>query len=558
MFESSMKNKSVSIKLALTSLISVFAVMAGFGAFSYFAEKSRLEELTERNAKQLHERLVSNLKLPMYQFDNLQIDAVLALEMKAEDVSSIVITDQLGRFSAGKNKDSRGEIQNLSSKSDVEGMHERCYRKLSSPVLFAGSDKPVPVGNVDLCITDATLNAALRSLILTMALQTVVVALVLCLGLVVSLHFVLLKPILTIRDAVGRFADKDFSSRSSLQSGDELGELSRHFNNMAETIQNHSESLERTIAERTAELVRKNEIILLEKEVSEAATQAKTKLLIEQQELIKKLEDAQGQLLQSEKMASVGQLAAGVAHEINNPIGFINSNLGSLKGQVHDLLSVIAVYERAETALGGHLDLLEAIKQAKSTADLDFLQGDIQNLIDESLEGVRRVKSIVDNLKDFSRVDTAEWQYANLEHGLDSTLNIVWNEIKYKAEVRKEYGGVPNIECIASQINQVFMNLLVNAAQAIEERGTITLRSGFDDAEVWVEVEDTGKGIRSEHLGRIFEPFFTTKPIGKGTGLGLSLAYSIVQRHHGHLDVRSEIDKGSVFRVTLPRARVSG
>jgi signal transduction histidine kinase len=275
-----------------------------------------------------------------------------------------------------------------------------------------------------------------------------------------------------------------------------------------------------------------------------------------QLELIRKLEDTQGQLLQSEKMASVGQLAAGVAHEINNPIGFINSNLGSLRGQVNDLLSVIAVYERAEAALAGRPELLEAIRQAKRTADLEFLQGDIQNLIAESLEGVHRVKQIVDNLKDFSRVDTAEWQFANLENGLESTLNIVWNEIKYKAEVRKEYGGLPEIECIASQINQVFMNLLVNAAHAIEVRGLITLRTGYDEQEVWVEIADTGGGIKAEHLNRIFEPFFTTKPVGKGTGLGLSLAYGIVQRHHGRLEVDSEPGKGTVFRLALPRTRV--
>jgi signal transduction histidine kinase len=284
---------------------------------------------------------------------------------------------------------------------------------------------------------------------------------------------------------------------------------------------------------------------------------AKTQLLIEQQELIKKLEDAQGQLLQSEKMASVGQLAAGVAHEINNPIGFVNSNLCSLKGQVNDLLSLIAVYERAETALDGRLDLLEAIKKGKSAADLDFLRGDIQNLIAESLDGVDRVKRIVDNLKDFSRVDSTEWEYVNLENGLESTLNIVWNEIKYKAEVKKEYARLPEIECIASQLNQVFMNLLINAAHAIEDRGLIILRTGFDDAEVWVEVEDTGKGIKPEHLNRIFDPFFTTKPVGKGTGLGLSLAYGIAQRHHGRLEVRSEVDKGAVFRLTLPRTRVA-
>ena len=275
-----------------------------------------------------------------------------------------------------------------------------------------------------------------------------------------------------------------------------------------------------------------------------------------QQVLIKKLEDAQGQLLQSEKMASVGQLAAGVAHEINNPIGFINSNLNSLRGNVDDLLAVIDAYEKADALLASHPELLAPISKAKAAADLEFLQGDIRSLIAESLDGVQRVKKIVDNLKDFSRVDTAEWQFANLENGLESTLNIVWNELKYKTEVRKEYAGLPEIECIASQLNQVFMNLMINAAHAIAEHGVITLRTGFDENIVWVEVEDTGAGIKPEHLKRIFEPFFTTKPIGKGTGLGLSLAYSIVQRHHGQLDVRSELGKGTAFRVSLPRLRV--
>jgi PAS domain S-box-containing protein len=267
------------------------------------------------------------------------------------------------------------------------------------------------------------------------------------------------------------------------------------------------------------------------------------------------LEKAHGQLLQSEKMASIGQLAAGVAHEINNPIGFVYSNLGSLKVQVKNLMTVLDTYEKAEPVLAAHPDLLAAIEQAKLAADLEFLHDDMVNLINESIDGVHRVKKIVDNLKDFTHVDSSEWQFANLEQGLESTLNIVWNEIKYKAEVKKEYAGLPEIECIAAQLNQVFMNLLVNAAYAIEERGTITLRTGFDDKEVWVEVEDTGKGISPEHLNKIFEPFFTTKPVGKGTGLGLSLSYSIVQRHHGRLEVRSELGKGAAFRVVLPRQR---
>ena len=213
-------------------------------------------------------------------------------------------------------------------------------------------------------------------------------------------------------------------------------------------------------------------------------------------------------------------------------------------------------YKTAEPVLADYAELLASIEQAKSAADFEYLQEDIANLIKESLDGVSRVKKIVENLKDFSRVDTAEWQYANLEVGLENTLSIVWSEIRNKAEVRKEYAGLPEIECIVSQINQVFLNLLLNAAQAIETSGTITLRTGHDEHHVWVEIADTGTGIRPEHLGKIFDPFFTTKPVGKGTGLGLSLSYGIVKRHHGHLEVRSEPGKGSIFRITLPCLRV--
>ena len=267
--------------------------------------------------------------------------------------------------------------------------------------------------------------------------------------------------------------------------------------------------------------------------------------------LIRKLEEAQNQLLQSEKMASIGQLAAGVAHEINNPVGFVNSNLGALQRYTQDMLKLLAAYERLEAALAD--DLLHDIKRLKQEIDTEFLREDIGNLLAESLDGLQRVKRIVQDLKDFSHVDESERQWADLEAGLDSTLRVVWNELKYKAEVVKQYGAIPQIECLPSQLNQVFMNLLVNASHAIEEHGRITIRTGLAGDKVWVEVEDSGKGIQPEHLGRIFEPFFTTKPVGKGTGLGLSLSYGIVQKHGGRIEVRSEPGQGSTFRIVLPQ-----
>ena len=319
-----------------------------------------------------------------------------------------------------------------------------------------------------------------------------------------------------------------------------LDALHKLYHVLSVTNQDLSETnvrLEEKVAERTQEL-----------------TGANIKLAAEQKELtalLKKVEDAQNQLLQSEKMAAIGQLAAGVAHEINNPIGFVNSNLGTLRGYTEKLLSVITAYEAfAERSKGIPADDVAAARQA---ADLDFLREDIVSLLTESQDGLARVKKIVQDLKDFSHVDEAEWQEADLNDGLESTLNVVWSEIKYKADVIREYGQLPRVRCIPAQINQVLMNLLVNAAQAIETRGTITVRSGVKDTQVWIEVVDTGKGMPPEVQKRVFEPFFTTKPVGKGTGLGLSLSYDIiVKRHGGRIDVSSVPLQGTTFRIWLP------
>ncbi|MBA4061017.1 MAG: ATPase [Verminephrobacter sp.] len=270
-------------------------------------------------------------------------------------------------------------------------------------------------------------------------------------------------------------------------------------------------------------------------------------------EVNSKLSDAQSKLIQSEKLASIGQLAAGVAHEINNPIGFIFSNFGTLEQYLEDLFQMLDAYEQAEASVSDGAALAR-IRSLKADLDIDYLKEDIPNLMRESRDGIQRVRKIVQDLKDFSRVDARqEWESVDLHAGIDSTLNIVNNEIKYKADVVKHYGALPEVQCLPSELNQVFMNLLVNAAHAITaERGTITISTGVEGRNVWVEVADTGAGIAQENLQRIFDPFFTTKPVGKGTGLGLSLSYGIVQKHSGRMEVHSELGVGTRFRVTLP------
>jgi two-component system, NtrC family, sensor kinase len=195
------------------------------------------------------------------------------------------------------------------------------------------------------------------------------------------------------------------------------------------------------------------------------------------------------------------------------------------------------------------------LKAARDDVELDFLKEDIPVLMKESREGLVRVREIVQNLKDFSHVDqTLDWQFANLNVGIETTLNVVHNEVKYKADVRRELGDISEVQCMPSQINQVVMNLIVNAAHAMgPERGVITLRSGQTADHVWFEIADNGCGIPPDVLPKIFDPFYTTKPIGKGTGLGLSLSYGIVQKHGGSIDVNTELGKGTNFRVTLPK-----
>lgn len=255
------------------------------------------------------------------------------------------------------------------------------------------------------------------------------------------------------------------------------------------------------------------------------------------------------QLLQQEKMASIGQLAAGVAHEINNPVAYVSSNLNALGVYTNDLLSVIKQYEACLTNDANDQD----IKGIRNQIDLDFLIEDTYNLLSDTKEGLGRVKKIVEDLRSFSHAGVEEWELSDIHTGLESTINLASNEIKYTATLEREYGDLPKIECISSQLNQVFLNLLVNASHAIGASGIITIRTGASIDKVWIEIEDNGCGIRPDDINKLFDPFFTTKPVGKGTGLGLSLSYGIIQKHGGDIEVESEYGKGTKFRITLPQ-----
>ena len=272
-------------------------------------------------------------------------------------------------------------------------------------------------------------------------------------------------------------------------------------------------------------------------------------------------EQIETQLLQSEKMASIGQLAAGVAHEINNPTGFVSSNLKTLSDYTKDINGLIKEYRKitAELKENASADAdyaaisaqLIRITTLEDEVDIDFILNDILELIEESREGSERIKKIVQDLKDFAHPGEDKLKFADINKNLDSTVNVVGNELKYKAEVTKDYGDLPEVQCYPQLLNQVFVNILVNAAQSIKERGKIGIKTRADNGYVEIKISDTGSGIPKENLAKIFDPFFTTKEVGKGTGLGMNVVYNIIKKHNGLIDVESKVGQGTTFIIRL-------
>jgi len=261
-----------------------------------------------------------------------------------------------------------------------------------------------------------------------------------------------------------------------------------------------------------------------------------------------KLDEATQRLMQSEKLASLGELAAGVAHEINNPVGYVSSNL-------HTLKKYLGIFDRVLDAPEVNTSEMAALKQKHKYA---FIREEVHALMNETLEGLTRVKIIIQDLKDYARTNAStNYVSADIHVGLKSILNIARNQIKHRADVHLSLGNLPMIECSPSQIDQVFLNLIVNAAQAMPEgkQGLIHIKTDCNEEQAWIEVQDNGSGMTAAVLEKIFDPFFTTKGPGKGTGLGLSVSHSIIQQHGGTLSAISTVGVGTTFKITLPIKR---
>jgi two-component system, NtrC family, sensor kinase len=307
------------------------------------------------------------------------------------------------------------------------------------------------------------------------------------------------------------------------------------------------DDLMRVVAQRNAELTEANRT--LEQRVAERTAELRAS--------IDALRATQVQLLEAEKLASVGQLASGLAHEINNPLAFISSNLKALEDHTAALLEVVdAVQSMAPELPGAARARLEA---ARDEADLDFVREDLAALLTQTRSGVTRVQAIVRDLKDFSRVDGSSLIDLDVKSAVEAALKVLPAKRREGVALVTDFGLVPRVRCQAAQVNHALLNLVQNATQAVQDRldhtGTVTVRTGIEGASVFVEVADTGVGMAPEVLAHAFEPFYTTRPPGQGMGLGLSTAYNCAQSHGGRLEARSRVGEGSTFRLVLPLQR---
>ena len=264
--------------------------------------------------------------------------------------------------------------------------------------------------------------------------------------------------------------------------------------------------------------------------------------------------ELEAQLYQRQKLESLGELSAGVAHEINNPVGYIGANIVAMQDYAKIFQDVLNIAKAMEVAATDEVvKLVSQIKSIDEREDLKFIIKDVGRLLDECIDGTERVTEIVSNLKSFARPDAREMVKYNVIDGLESTLKILHNELKYKCNITEDFSEqIPPIICHPGEINQVFINLISNAVQAIQGRGDINIKVWSDGEYVYVEISDTGCGIAPENVKQIFDPFYTTKPHGKGTGLGLSVSHGIINKHEGKIAVVSEVGKGSVFTIILP------
>ena len=385
-------------------------------------------------------------------------------------------------------------------------------------------------------------------------LLLLIIAIILSAILTIVLVRLILVPVTRLEKASKEVASGNLEIQVPIVSEDEIGNLSKAFNQMTNSLKEakEKEKIQSAKLKMQWDVLRETNQELEEK--SKGLENQKRKIENKNKQLqaaMKKLKEAQNQLVQSEKMASVGQLTAGIAHEINNPINFVSSNISPLKRDLEDILKLLdmCTYAAKSEDPENHITKIEEFKKE---IEYDLILAEVKQLLNGIEEGARRTMEIVRSLRNFSRLDEGEKKLADINEGIDSTLLMLRNQLKNRIEIEKEFGSLPQLLCYPGKLNQVFMNILNNAGQSIEGQGKIFIFTEYKNNNIIIKIKDSGKGMSKKVASHIFEPFFTTKDVGKGTGLGLSISYGIIQEHNGEIKVKSAVGKGTEFTITLP------
>ena len=428
----------------------------------------------------------------------------------------------------------------------VQGVADGMITRVSRVELPVGRDHLYVLARKGVAAGLATFGGEVDRLVLLSGVSILVFFLI---GFYIS-HQHIAVPIRRLTKGARILASGDLSHRITPHRGgpggqssfakDELDDLAHEFNQMADALMKSHDGLEEMVSRRTNELAGENR----------RALEARGKL----EDVLAKLRETQANLIQTEKLASLGQLVAGVAHEINNPLSFVINNLSVIERDYRIILRLLLEYRKLRASGEISQAVLDKLAAREDEIDVEYLDASADRIFSSTVNGLNRVKTIILDLKDFSRPDSHEPEDVDIQQALDTTLELVGYHLLSKGiHVVREYGSVGPVRCYSGRLNQVFVNLIVNAIQAIDKGGTISLRTSEREGRVFIQVSDTGCGIAPEHISKIFDPFFTTKKPGQGTGLGLSVSYGIVREHGGTIELQSRPGEGTVFTIGLPR-----
>ncbi len=551
-----MKKASLTHIFSISLTLFTLCVIGAVTWFFYLQERAVLLRELKRHGRSLAENLAYNSEYSLLFLDADNLKKLADGVVQNRDVrfamivniqGTVVAENALQQFPQSHQKvlERVSEILNTSPAIYFTEDYEAGYH-IFAPVFMPGEDQDGVVGIrpgiaeqrellgiVVVGISFERLTELVQEIqkqVFGLALFIVILAIIVSRFLVKTIS----QPIEKLAEGTRRIARGDLTCEVKLSTPAEIGVLALSFNQMMhdlrssrQELEGWTQTLENKVQERTQEIEEKNRRLT---------------------ELVETMKRMQEQLVHSEKMASLGQLVAGIAHEINNPVNFIASNITPLKQYINDIKTLITRYDQCCDSDGEKQKELEGLK---AEIDFDFLIADLDDLIQDVGTGASRIRRIVQDLRNFSRLDEAELKTIDIHQSLDTTLNLLGHIYENRIMVHKKYEATPHVECYAGQLNQVFMNLLANAAQAITRRGNVWIMTQNAAHKVKISIRDDGRGIPEEVLPKIFDPFFTTKDVGEGTGLGLSISYGIIEKHQGEISVKSHVDEGTEFTITI-------